>query len=125
MLAGTNAGQAITSLLTEGKIDAYTSYVNLAEAEYVICRKVGHDMARSKIQDLMDSNFVDIMPTEQLLHIASEIKCEHSIALADCFCIALAELTSSKALFAVKEKEFVKEMQKRPFKVKISFLEVL
>lgn len=123
MLAGTSAGQTITNLLAEGKLDAYTSYVNLAEAEYVICRKIGHDLAKSKIENFIDSNFVDLIRTEELLHVASRIKCERSIALADCFCIAVAEVTSSKALFAFKEKEIARELHKRPFKVKIGFLD--
>jgi hypothetical protein len=125
MLAGTKTGNQITNLLVEGRVDAHTSYVNIGEAEYVICRKVGHEIARNKVQNLIESNFVDIVPVEQLLHLASRIKCERSIAFGDCFCIAAAEATGSEALFASKEKEIVKEMRRQRFRVKIGFLEEL
>jgi hypothetical protein len=125
MLAGTEVGNMIANLLVEGKVDAHTSYVNLGEAEYVICRKVGHEIAKNKVQNLIESNFVDIVPTEQLLHLASAIKCERSIAFADCFCIAAAEATNSRALFVSREKEIVRELRKQQFKVKVSFLDEL
>lgn len=125
MLAGTDIGEIIENLLIEGRLEAYSSYVNVTEAEYIICRKIGHELARMKVQNLIDSNFIEFIEVEPLIHIASRIKCDRSIALADCFCIAVAETTTSTALFRFKEKELTKEMKKKPFEVQTRFLEDL
>lgn len=123
MLAGTDVGQQIERLLEGGKLDVYSSHVNLAEAEYILCRKIGYELAQTKVRNLIDSNFIDFISTEQLLHIASKIKCEYAIALADCFCLAVAETTGSTALFRFKEKELEREIGKKPFEIRIKFLE--
>ena len=112
---------ALTSELVEGK----TSEVNLAEAEYILCRKLGAETAREKISNLRDSNYVMVVDTEQASRIAARIKCSRALALADCYTLATAKLAGLKALFAFREAELVHEIEKRPLDVEVVFLEDL
>jgi hypothetical protein len=60
-----------------------------------------------------------------LIESASEYKCDRAISLPDCFSMSLAKRLSLPVLFAVREKELAKEIEKRPFDVEILFLEDL
>jgi predicted nucleic acid-binding protein len=123
MLLGTSVGQPITQALLSDSITAYTSYLNLSETEYILCRRLGRELARSKVQSLVDSNYVTITDSERLYASAAEIKCERALSLADCYCLANAEVTKSKALFACREEDLTREIERKPFDVEIDFLE--
>ncbi len=122
MLLGTSMGEPIVEALTSNSIVAYTSHVNISEAEYILCRKLGPELARSKTGALVNSNYVTIVEAEKLYSIAAEIKCTRALALADCYCLALAKATGSNALFAFSEEELLKEISRKPFDVEIVFL---
>lgn len=47
MLFGTALGEAVVDALASDKTIAYASYVNVSEAEYIICRKLGRELARA------------------------------------------------------------------------------
>jgi predicted nucleic acid-binding protein len=99
--------------------------VNLAEAEYVLCRKLGPETAKSKLNNLRNSNYVATVDTEQASRIAAQIKRSRNIALADCYTLATAKVTESNALFAFRETELEREMKRQPFDVEVIFLEDL
>jgi hypothetical protein len=65
------------------------------------------------VDKLLASRYISVEDTHPLINEASKYKCERTISLADCFCLA----------FARKEKDLVKEMQRKPFDVEILFLE--
>lgn len=69
------------------------------------------------------SRALEVVEEEQVLHQAARIKCERSIALGDCHTIALAQNLKATAVFAHQEEELVKEMKRKPFPVKLVFLE--
>ena len=123
MLAATPLGQLMNQCLLSDSVIAHTSYLNLSEAEYILCRKVGHELSRSKVENLLRSNYLNVIDMEQLHAIAAQTKCERSLALADCYSLATAKFTKSKALFAFKEEELIKEINKTPGEVEIEFLE--
>ncbi len=123
MLDGSDGGAAMTSRLVGGEVTAFTSYVNLAEAEYVLCRRLGHDVAARSVDDLLASGYVMVQDEPAIHRAASAIKCGRAISLADCYTLAVAEATSSRPMFAFKERELLKEMEKKPFASQPVFLE--
>ena len=122
MLNGTELGSELTDTLLNGGIIAHTSFINVAEAEYVLCRKIGHPNARKKVEDLLASAYVSVEEDPTLHAIASEMKCVRAISLADCYTFAVAKVTSSKPVFVLKEDELLKEMNRRPFETQPIFL---
>ena len=125
MLLSSDIGGMVTKALVAESAQAHSSEVNLAEALYVLCRKLGWETAESKLHNLRQSNYVSVADTEHVSRIAAQIKCERALALGDCFTFATAKATSSRALFASREKELLREMKRRSFDVQITFLEEL
>lgn len=125
LLLSSDLGKAVEEALISESADGHSSEVNLAEAEYVLCRKLGAETAKSKLDGLRNSNYVPIVDSEQASRIAAEIKCSRALALADCYTLATAKVTESKALFAFRETELEREMKRRPYDVEVIFLEDL
>lgn len=126
MLLGTPVGGMMSdSLLSGSPITAYTCHFNLSEAEYILCRMLGRTQARSKVDNLVRSNYINLTDAGRLYANAAEIKCERALALGDCYTIANAKVTGSTALFAFREEELNREMEKKPFDVEIRFIESL
>ncbi|MHA1756257.1 MAG: hypothetical protein ACTSVV_05765, partial [Promethearchaeota archaeon] len=95
----------------------------IIEAEYILCRKLGKNIAFKKINNLLESNYIDIFPLENIRREISILKCNVPIALPDCATIALATKFKIPALFAKKEREMEKPLENNVFKIKIYFLE--
>jgi uncharacterized protein with PIN domain len=126
MLLGTPAGRMMSdSLLLDPPITAYTCYFNLSEAEYVLCRLLDRTQARSKVDKLVRSNYINLTDVAELYANAAEIKFERALALGECYTIANAKVTGSIALFAFQEEDLKSEMEKKPFDVEIIFIEGL
>lgn len=53
------------------------------------------------------------------------MKCERAIALADCHTLVLAGRLKGTALFAHREDDLARKMKRKPFPVKVIFLESL
>jgi predicted nucleic acid-binding protein len=115
-----------TRLFTEiisGNVEPCTSELAITETQYIICRSFGVAVAEGKIKDLLASNVYDITCISLLRSPASKIKCQRSIALADCFTIALASSRGIPALFATRESELDRELKKSSFPAVIYFLD--
>jgi predicted nucleic acid-binding protein len=124
MLLGTPAGRMMSdSLLLDPPITANTCHFNLSEAEYVLCRLLDRTQARSKVDNLVRSNYINLTDAAKLYANAAEIKCERALALGDCYTIANAKVTGSIALFAFQEEELKNEMERKPFDVELLFIE--
>ncbi len=123
MMLGTPLGEVVRDALLSDSPEMHTSEVNLAEAGYVLCRKLGEDKAASKLDKLRNSNYILIADMEAVSRLAAKIKCTHSVSLVDCFTLATAKITGSKALFVRREADLEREMKKRPFEVELIFLE--
>ncbi len=115
MLDGTQLGLELMNALVEERIVAHASRINIAEAEYIVCRKIGQANARKRVEALLSSAYLSIEEDPSIHSIASRIKCGRAISLGDCYTFAVAEATSSSPVFAFKEEELLKEIKKAPF----------
>ncbi len=93
------------------------------EAEYILCREHGWELANEKVEKMILSRAVELVEEEQVIHQAARIKCERSIALGDCHTIALAQKLNGTAVFARQEEDLAKEMKRKPFPIRLFFLE--
>lgn len=122
ILDGSEIGSKLTKALLNEEIIAHASFVNMAEAEYILCRKIGHDDARNAVEGLLNSGYVAVEEDPAIHALASRLKCERSISLADCYTFAVAMVTLSRPVFLSKEEELLKEMKKKPFETDPIFL---
>jgi uncharacterized protein with PIN domain len=122
ILEGTDQGMAVLEAVTSLRLTPHTSWVNIMETEYIICRKVGHELARKSVKAFLESSYVAVEEDPVIHHMAAMTKCERSISIADCYTFAVAELTSSTPLFASKEDDIAGEMKKKPFEIQPVFL---
>lgn len=111
--------------ILEGEVIPLTTTLAIIEAEYVLCRKIGKDTAFQKVDDLLDSKYFMVISIETFSREISTLKCLNPIAIPDCATIALAIKTDVPALFAKKERELDKQLEKKPFEIKVYFLEDL
>jgi len=109
--------------IVDEKITPLATSLAIIEAEYILCRKIGKESAFEKIDNLLDSNFFDVIPINDFQRDISILKCFNPIALPDCATIALAVKNQIPALFAKKESELLKQLDKKPFDINIYFLE--
>ena len=124
-LTGTKAGETIKKYFQTLKPEETTncSILTISEIFYILCRLKDPTFAENKVKDILKSQTVQVHNTTELAIQTGKIKCKRAISLADCSCIATAKLANAKAVFARKEKELVKEMERKPFDVKITFLQ--
>jgi len=122
---GTKAGETIREYFETLRPEetANCSILAISEIFYILCRLRGATFAEDKINNMLKSQVLKIYKTTELATETGKFKCERAISLADCSCIATAKLAGAKAVFARKEKELVKEMERKPFDVEIAFLE--
>lgn len=113
-----------TSIL-KGDIEPIATNLATIEAEYILCRRLGRKLAFNKVDNLVDSNFINIYPLDLICKEVSILKCNNPIALPDCATIALATKNKIPALFAKKEGELEKPLILEAFKIDIFFLEDL
>ena len=125
LLFQSKVGIAIRDALLEEIIDAHTTEMAITEVKYILCRKFGWEESCRRVEKLLNSGYINVYRTDQLIDLAAKYKCERSISLADCFVLALAKKLGCKALFARREQELVKEMNRKKFDVEILFLEDL
>jgi len=123
LIFSTSTGLKLKKALIDGLAEACTTELNIAELRYILCRTLGLIESNEKVDKLLASGYITVEGTSSLILDASKFKCERAISLTDSFCLALAHKSFYSALFARREKDLVKEMQKKPFDVEILFLE--
>jgi hypothetical protein len=125
LVFSTARGSKLMKLMIDEEIEVHATEVAIAELGYVLCRRVGKEEARNRIDKLLSSGYVAVESISPLIESASEYKCDRAISLPDCFSMSLAKRLSLPVLFAIREKELAKEIEKHPFDVEILFLEDL
>ena len=115
-------GDRLRDILKNGEIIAYTHEIALTELSYILCRKIGWENAKRAVDSLLLSGYINIYDVSNLIEETSKIKCERPIALSDCLTLALAKEMKAKALFATRENEILREMNRKPFETEIEFL---
>jgi len=123
LLSGTVASRPLQEAIENNRVSAYTTFLALSEAEYILCREFGEETARQKLDSLIQSKTIDIVEDSFLLHDAAGVKCGRAIALGDCHTIALAQKLKGTALFAHLEEDLDREIRRKPFPVAIAFLQ--
>jgi len=123
LVFSTASGLKLKEALEKDLIVAYTTELGIAELMYIICRKRGLKESKQRVDKLLASGYIQVEDASPLLEDAARLKCEKPISLADCFCLALAHKNGLTALFARRETDLTKEMRKKPFDVKVLFLE--
>jgi len=121
-LGTTEGNQFLQYLEKPTSNQIYISLATLAEVYYIICRLKGGNLAKQTVKLLRAIKNLVIDNTESLTELGGSIKCKRAIALTDCLNIALAQKYNCSALFAVKEAELQKEIDRKSFSVKIIFL---
>ncbi len=111
--------------MEEDRVHPYTTYPAMVEAEYILCRNLGWERAREKVENLMLSRALEIVEEERILHEAGRMKCERAIALGDCHTLVVAEQLKGTAVFAHREDDLAREIRRKPFPVKLIFLEAI
>ncbi len=101
----------------------HTTYLALSEAEYILCRGLGEEASRQKLDSLIQSRTIEVVEDSFLLHDAARLKCDRAIALGDCYTIALAQRLEGTALFARPEEDLDRESKRKHFAVAIAFLQ--
>ncbi|MBD3228188.1 MAG: PIN domain-containing protein [Candidatus Lokiarchaeota archaeon] len=123
---GEGLGEIVKELLFQDTDrEFYMSLNSLTEIFYILCRRLGFNIANNKIDTLLKINAIQIISSTNLVSLAGKYKCERAISLSDCFVIGLAKYSGSIALFAKREKEINRELINNPFNVQILFLEDL
>jgi predicted nucleic acid-binding protein len=123
LLSGSAASRPLQAAIENDEVSPHTTYLALSESEYILCRELGEDNARQKIDNLVQSRTIEIVEDSFLLHEAARVKCGRAIALGDCYTIALAQKLKGTALFAHPEEDLDRERRRKPFPVTIAFLQ--
>ena len=124
LLLSGEESELFKSILHDDLVPMTTSLA-IIETEYILCRKIGKEEAFKKVDNLIDSNFINIQSLENFIRDISILKCNNPIALPDCATIALATRNKIPALFAKKEEELKKPIQNKAFEIDLYFLEEL
>lgn len=124
-LIGTQPGEIIKQYFKTLKPEetAHCSIYTISEIFYILCRLQGPKFAEEKLNAMLQSKTLQVHNSTDHAIQTGKIKCRRAISLADCSCIATAQLANAKAVFATKEKELIKEMKKKPFPTEIIFLQ--
>ncbi len=88
----------------------YITEYNLTEVTYVLCRRLGAEVARTTVERLLNSRVLRPYPAAGLHGEAAMCKCKYAISLPDCYTIALARRLNTRALF-LREKELEKVLR--------------
>src|SRR5207247_11059871 len=74
LLSGTVASRPLQEAIENNRMSAHTSFLALSEAEYVLCRELGDETARQKVDSQIQSKTIDIVEDSALLHIERVVK---------------------------------------------------
>ena len=122
ILRGSEPALTLKARLEDGELTPHITEMNLFELSYLTCRKEGWTKASALVQSIRDSGYFRTHDTKEFLESAAEMKCDRSISIVDCITIAAGEALSIPVLFAKREKELDEELERRPFRTKLTFL---
>ena len=123
LLLSTPGGILIREALLKGDAFGYATELAIVEAKYILCRKLGWEEAAKRIDRLVLSGFIQVEDIGPLCERAAELKCKMAVSLPDCFTLSLAGMLSIPALFARRERELVRELNRTPLDIEVLFLE--
>ena len=125
LVYGTPLGERLRDAILDETIETITHELAIAELRYILCRGIGKEKAKTRVEKLLASGYIVVEDISELIETAADYKCERAISLPDCFTISLGKERSMPVLFAGREKELTVEMERKPFDLEILFLEEL
>ena len=120
---GGPASTELAELIQRGDGTFACTEIGLCEFLYILCRRVSWRKAKRKIDLLLRSSAVRIIPMSAIWVESARIKCKVPIPLPDCHTIAAARLSKEVALFARRERETADAMNSGKLRDKVLFLE--
>ncbi len=121
-LLGEKLGERARMVLEDENRRLFLPHTAVSEAYYILCRKRGARYADGVVSLFLEGNYAETLSSAEIDMVAGKYKCERSISLADCYVLASAKLRNASALFAQRDSDLLKEMEKRGFDVEICFL---
>jgi predicted nucleic acid-binding protein len=73
----------------KGNVEVYMSLVNAGEVFYITAKKEGLLRAKEIIRELLDSPITFVLPSEEQIWKAAEVKARFPLSYADAFAVAL------------------------------------
>ena len=125
IISGSDLGAYAKKLLQSNAVRAYVNELNLGELKYLVCRKLGEEKSKEAVENLVESGFLTVSTVGDFISEAVVMKCNRSLAFADCFSLSMGESMAIPVLFATRETELVKEIKRKAFATKILFLDDL
>lgn len=87
-------------------VTGFMSYINLGEVYYKSIRTAGTEKAKAFLENFKRLPIQLVLPDEELIWKASEIKADYPVSFADCFAAATA--LRNKATILTGDPEFKK-----------------
>jgi len=123
LVYGTPMGERLLDAMLDETIETITHELAIAELRYILCRNMGKEKAKARVEKLLASGYLMVEDISELIETAADYKCERAISLPDCFTLSLGKEGSLPVLFAGRERELTAEMERKPFDLDILFLE--
>ena len=123
LVYSTKGGVKLQRAMLDGSIDVQTTGIAITELRYILCRRLGEEETNQRVKKLLASGYITVEDISELIESAARCKCYRAISLPDCFTLSLAKLLASPAVFAKREEDLIKEMEKTPFDEEVLFLQ--
>jgi len=123
LVYGTPMGERLLDAMLDETIETITHELAIAELRYILCRNMGKEKAKARVEKLLASGYLMVEDISELIETAADYKCERAISLPDCFTLSLGKEGSLPVLFAGRERKLTAEMERKPFDLDILFLE--
>ncbi len=102
----TDIGRELIDHILNDVIRPYTTTLNITETLYIVCRLLGIEEAKKRVNLLVDSGYLEIVNSDNVSLSAAECKCRFPISMVDCHTLALAREYKIPALFYRLENRF-------------------
>ncbi|RDE17404.1 MAG: hypothetical protein C4K49_02995 [Candidatus Thorarchaeota archaeon] len=112
LATGESSAKTVAERIADGESTFVCTELALCELSYTLCRRLGWEKAWRRIDSLVKSSSITVVPSQMLWSEAAKIKCDARIALPECFTLAAGNITNGRALFARRERELVDAIEK-------------
>jgi predicted nucleic acid-binding protein len=82
----------------EGSVAGYVNRINLGEVHYKTIRVLGREGAKDFMENFIQLPVTIVLPDDQLIWKAAELKAEYPVSFADCFAAATALIHNASVL---------------------------
>ena len=100
------ASSAVESCLQEadaGKLNLLMSWMNVGEVYYIIAKRYGRERAKQFLDRLPSLPIRLVLPDENGILAAAEVKASHPVSYGDAFAISLAQFEKASVITGDEE----------------------